>query len=317
MLQQVRDLEDSLLRIPSPVLVVPHSRADIDALASAHAVSAFLRRHGVDATVCAPTVSSHAELVSVRLGFSHKTSCDVSGKSVVVVDTSSVSMLDVDVSRAAHVFAVDHHRGGDLPGYVRQAVATAVLVYPLVSPFADCRLLKFLAAAIFSDTAGLYAADSDAFSVLSEIFGRCGVTASDIFDLLSPDISVYERIARLRALERMNLFSVGEFVLVTSRVSAYEGSSAWLLVQAGADLAFVGGHGRISARLSNRFIRASGVTLFDIMSRIASDFGGSWGGHEAAAGVHVQDVDVVLRAIPEIVSSILRDRGMPSEVREF
>jgi|GEM_PF-6653510 len=128
---------------------------------------------------------------------------------------------------------------------------------------------------------------------------------------------LYERIARLRALERMRVYAVGDFVLVTSRVSSFEGSSAWLLVQAGADLAFVGSKDRISARLSPRFLRRTGITLQDIFSRLAADVGGSWGGHDAAAGMHTENVDVALRAAPAIVSHILRQRGFPHSLRAY
>ena len=315
--QRVRDLRAALLALTPQVLVLPHSRADIDALSSAHGVAYFLNHHGIAARVCAPSVSAPAARLAERLGFVHDSSCDPAGKDIVVVDTSSRSMLDVDVSSARSVLSVDHHEGGDLPGFIFDAPATAAVVHELVAGIADCKLLSFLAAGIVADTAGLYVAGADALSTLSSIFSRCSLRVSDVLDLMDSEPPLYERIARLRALERMRVYAVGEYVLVTSRVSSFEGSSAWLLVQAGADLAFVGSKDRISARLSPRFLRRTGITLQAIFSRLAADVGGTWGGHAAAAGMHTEDVDVALRAIPTIVSLLLKQRGFPHSIRAY
>ncbi len=315
--QRVRDLRATLLALTPPVLVLPHSRADVDALSSAHGVAYFLNHHGIPARVCAPSVSASAALLAERLGFVHDSSCDLAGKDVVVVDTSSTDMLDLDLSAARTVVSIDHHRGGDIPGYVFDAPATAAIVLDLVLGIADCKLLSFLAAGIVADTAGLYVADAEALSALSSIFSRCSLRVSDVLDLMDSEPPIYERIARLRALERMRVYAVGDHVLVTSRVSSFEGSSAWLLVQAGADLAFVGGNDRISARLSPRFLKRTGITLHDVFSRLAADVGGSWGGHDAAAGMHTENVDIVLRAVPAVVSELLKQRGLSYSIRAY
>ena len=315
--QRVRDLRADLLALHSPVLVLPHSRADIDALSSAHGVAYFLNYNNISARVCAPSVSAPAATLAERLGFAHDPSCDLRGKDVVVVDTSSRDMLDLDVSVARKVLVLDHHRGGNLPGYVFDAPATSAVVLDLVSGIADCKLLSFLAAGVVADTAGLYVADADALSALSSVFSRCSLRVSDILDLMDSEPPLYERIARLRALERMHVYAVGDYVLVTSRVSSFERSSAWLLIQAGADLAFVGGRDRISARLSPRFVRRTGITLQDIFSRLAADVGGVWGGHDAAAGMRTERVDVALRAVPSIVSQLLRRAGIPHDLRAY
>jgi len=314
---RVRDLRASLLALQSPVCVIPHSRADVDAISSAHGVAYFLNAHGIDAHVCAPSVSATAAMVEERLGFTHNDSCGVEGIDVVVVDTSSSRMLPYDLESARNVVVIDHHRGGDLKGYIFDAPATAAVVLDLLEYSADCRLLQFLAAGVVADTAGLYAADSVALESLARVLSVCGGQVSDIVDLLDSRPPLYERIARLRALERMHIYAVGDYVLVVSRVSSYEGSSAWMLIQAGADLAFVGSRDRISARLSPRFIEETGITLEDVFSRLVSDLGGSWGGHEAAAGMRAENVDVVLRAIPAVISALLLERGLPHSLRAY
>jgi hypothetical protein len=134
--------------------------------------------------------------------------------------------------------------------------------------------------------------------------GMIGVLREDIGVVASPIT-----LAILKAFRNIIIYRFGKFVFAVTKAGAHEGEVAWRLVQSGADAAFVAGEGRISARLSNRFITETDISLEDIFSEAVRILGGSWGGHPAAAGMHVDDPDSALQTVISVLEHLLRERG--------
>lgn len=319
MLPQVRELRSELLSLRPPVLIVPHSQADVDAVASAMGVHSFLRHRGISAVLLFPSLSAPAANLLKDLAVDYATDLDVAGRDVVVVDTSSSSMLPVDVFPASRVLVIDHHRGGDLRGWIFNTPSLSEVVAQLLifDGIRDEKAYLALAAGIYSDTAGLLAADSGSLRVLSEIMAIIDVSVSDIARILDVRPSVSERIARLKALRRMKIHRFGDFVVVTSSAGAHEGSAAWTLILAGADLAFVAGKGRIIGRASDDFLIRAGFDLTDVFSTVSERLGGTWGGHPAAAGIHVSDSESALETVLAVVEELMRRNGFKFVRRDY
>jgi nanoRNase/pAp phosphatase (c-di-AMP/oligoRNAs hydrolase) len=108
--------------------------------------------------------------------------------------------------------------------------------------------------------------------------------------LMRPDRS--ERIARLKAAGRVNLYTIGDWVIVTSKINAFEASVCRALIDMGADVAIVGGIpskdvARISSRSTREFSTATAINLGkDVMEPLGDIIGGKGGGHANAAGAN-------------------------------
>ncbi len=314
------DIRSALLSLHPPVLVIPHVNADLDAVASAVAVQTYLRHHGISAALFFPSLSAPAARVLKDLALRYSTDAQVKNRDVVVVDTSSTSMLPIDVYPARRLVVLDHHRGGDLRGFIFDTPSLSEVVADLLlsEGIRDERTYFLLALGIYSDTAGLLSARADTLSVLSSVLGFAGVSSiSDIVRVVDYRGSVSERVARLKALRRHRIHRFGDYIVVTSTVGAFEGSVAWELVRAGADLSFVAGRGRVIGRASEDFISRTDIDLLDVFSRLSEELGGSWGGHPAAAGIHVDDPGKALETILSVVGNLLREKGHAFVRRDY
>ena len=103
----------------------------------------------------------------------------------------------------------------------------------------------------------------------------------------------------LKAASRMTLTREGDYLLVTSKVSSFGSQSAASLVSLGADVAFVGSELDREIRISGRVKRGIDLDLALLLNEVGKKFGGSGGGHAAAAGLVIKgkrDIDKVLDA---------------------
>jgi len=309
---QVGELRSTLLSLRPPVVIAPHVNADVDAVASALGVRAFLKHRNIPSVLLFPSLSATAADFLKTLRVNYMEDAEVKGRDVVIVDTSSSSMLPLDVFSARKVVVIDHHRGGDLRGFVFDTPSLSEVMGELLlsSDAGDAKTYRALAGGIYADTAGLISAKPSTLRILSQLLERAGVDDVDtIARLVSRRMGVSERIARLKALRRTEIHRFGDFVVATSRAGAYEGSVAWELINAGADVAFVAGKGRIIGRASGDFIRRTGIDLPMILRVVARETGGSWGGHSAAAGIHVDDPGAALKLTLDVLRKLLAERG--------
>jgi len=307
----VGELRQRILSLRPPIFIVPHVNADVDAVASAVGLQSFLDRHGVESVLFFPSLSAPAAKLLRDFAVDYTTNADVSGKDVLVVDTSSSSMLPMDLSAARRVFAVDHHRGGDLNGCIfdTPSLSEAVAELLMMDGIRDRRAYALLAAGVYADTAGLVAAQPSTLVTLGRLLELAGMGVGDVARLVSHRPSVSERIARLKALRKMEIHRFGEFIVVTARSGAYEGSVAWLFVLAGADVALVAGENRVIARMSDEFMIRTGIDLTDLFSAVSVKIGASWGGHPGAAGMHVADPIAAISAVLSELEKLLQGKG--------
>jgi len=311
MLPRVGELRRDLSSLRPPVMIVPHTNADVDAVASAVGVQSFLEHRGVPSVLLFPSVSAPAAKILRDFAVDYSAATDVSGKDVVVVDTSSSSMLPIDVGTARRVLVLDHHRGGDLEGYVFDTPSLSEVVAELLlaDGIRDRRAYTLLAAGMYSDTAGLVAALPRTLITLGRVLERVDMNVGDVARIVSHRPSVSERIARLKALRKVQIHRFGEFIVATAKTGSYEGSIAWLFVLAGADVSFVAGKNRVVARMSDDFTVRTGIDLTDVFSAASERIGASWGGHPGAAGMHVSDSGSALEVLLSVLDDLLRERG--------
>jgi nanoRNase/pAp phosphatase (c-di-AMP/oligoRNAs hydrolase) len=294
------------------VLFLCHKNADVDSLGSAYALSRlFGGRVGVE-----DGLSAMAEMLAGRLKLEVLVRPDqLAFDLTVAVDTSSHSQAgDPELG---HCAIIDHHEPGDLEcelSLIRKASSTAEIVfgiYESAGASLDADLAFALLLAMVTDTGHFRYAPPEAFEVAARVLRRGGIQFSSVLDFLAQvpaDLSC--RIATLKAASRMALIRDGAHLLVTSKVSSFGAQAAASLVSLGADVALVGSDLGQEVRVSGRVKRGVELDLAALLSDVGKQFGGSGGGHPAAAGLVIKgaDVDKVLDACVSRAIQALRYR---------
>lgn len=284
--------------------IVCHKNADPDSFCSAYALSLLLQHLDIQAEVIAPEglneVAKHL-LPSYGLRvYSSEAARDV--EAIITVDVCSLDQLGelagILPGLARPVFVIDHHaETAGLSGLARmkfvdeQAVSVGELVYQLyegagVTP--SPQAAKAMLAAIVYDSRHLIRATPRTLRIVLALLGT-GIVYSEVVQSLHVPIDVSERIARLKAGQRLGFERIEDYLVAITHVGSFEASAARALLDLGADVAVVVGGDkeelRISARARDEFYAETGIHLGrDILEGLGKRLGGGGGGHPTAAG---------------------------------
>ncbi len=303
----------ALIKKYEKVLYLCHRNADPDAIGSAFALQ---EGFGGDLAAVEGVNRAASSLIGA---IGAKPIIDPSPEKydlVVVVDTAvGLQIGDLDLGKYA---VIDHHQDDALlekaAFHIQKPVdSTAEIVWKVLtdngikaSPEAALGLIV----GIITDTGRFKHANSGSFATVAEILERCDVEYAQALRILSripADRS--RRIATLKAARRAEIYWTGDWITVTTQVSAFEGSAAMTLVGIGADVAFVAGiHGkvtRISGRARRKAILA-GVDLAKIMNDVGKLHDGDGGGHKGASALEAEgDPEILLKECREKAMEVL------------
>jgi nanoRNase/pAp phosphatase (c-di-AMP/oligoRNAs hydrolase) len=148
---------------------------------------------------------------------------------------------------------------------------------------------RALLAAIFVETKHFLLATESTFETAARLV-RAGADPRHLSELLSNPVSRSERIARLKAAGRSQIFLLGHWIVATSELGSYQSSAARALLAIGAHVAFVGGESkekiRVNMRATEDFYSKTGVHLArDVSIPLGKKLSGVGGGHATAAGL--------------------------------
>jgi len=301
------------------IVILCHQNADPDALGSAYALSQLisLKAPSKKVQVAAPVgISRVAKQVLQLLPLSVTTSPRVDDADIMVlVDTNTLAQLGEfgasvrDSSKPLVI--IDHHAPhqemvelATLCITDEEASATCEIVHSLfeeadVEPDREVALALFLGIAY--DTRHFALAKSRTFRIVAKLLD-IGLVVEEALPLLTVPLETSERIARLKAAQRLKGTRLKGWIIAESRVGSYQSSAARALLALGADVAVVGGERKgklkISLRATNRFFEGTRVHLGrDIAVPLGRQVGGMGGGHGTAAGVNGKgDLDQALDA---------------------
>ena len=295
------------------ILYLCHRNADPDAVSSAFALS-----EAIGGTVGLVDGCNRVAAVLIeRLGI------EVVDKPnpadyvfVVVVDTSTKAQLnDLELTRYC---VIDHHTTTALTENAefflhRNSTSTVEIVYNILKAMGapiNRRVGIGMLTGIVTDTGHFKHASADTFQTVSKIIKCSGVEYGEVLDLMAAtpqDISM--RIAILKAASRLELDRVQDMLIASSHVSSFGGSASSMLINIGADIAFVGTAKGESVRISARAKRdavSAGVNLGQLMEDVSNEYNGTGGGHSGAAGIDViGDMKEVLDKCRERTKKIL------------
>jgi nanoRNase/pAp phosphatase (c-di-AMP/oligoRNAs hydrolase) len=285
------------------ILLLSHSRADIDAIASSAALFFALKKNNSVSIGIPDCISLSAKSLAKSLGIK----CQINPSTenfdiLILLDFNSKNMLGSMRGQiekfSGKIFLVDHHAGSN----EKIALAANTVIddsYVAVSEmiFEWLKKSRFkigkktaaaLACGIIEDSAHFMVADKKTFSMMAELIEKSGKNIHQIFLLYKNPLDTGKKIAMLKAAERAQIFKAGNIVLAISQVGAFEAESAMAMIRNGADIAFVGnsekGILKISGRASHFALQTAKIDLAkNVFQKLGVFFSGSGGGHAGAA----------------------------------
>ena len=300
------------------VLLLCHHNADPDAICSAYAFSSLLKRvrpHFEIEIGAGHGVSRLSKHLLNHLPIKVVTQPDVEkADALFLLDTNTIQQLDdladkVKMSKAM-IGVIDHHaahretlQSAKISVTDEQVSSTCEIVYDFFKQMSiepGLNEAKALFLGIAFDTRHFILASSSTLKNIAGLIDN-GVNAQETLSLLSLPMDFSERVARLKTSRRARLFTLGNWIIAFSHVSAFQASAARALIELGAHVAVVAGQKNedieISLRSSIEFHTKTGLHLGrDIANPLGSLLNGMGGGHATAAGVNGKgDVDAALK----------------------
>lgn len=223
---------------------------------------------------------------------------------LLLVDTSTPQQLGdwkEPVQRAkAPVIVVDHHaphpetsRIASLMFTDEECSSTCEVLFELYRALRvriDKRIAQALLTGIAYDSGHFTIATVRTFEIVSNLL-RLGASLQDALSNLTYPMNDSERIARLKAAQRIKFRRIGVWVIATTMISSHQASAARALIGVGAHVAIAAGEKgrelRMSMRSNRQFNTETGIHLGKDLARpLGEAFAGMGGGHESAAGVN-------------------------------
>ena len=326
-----------LVKRAKAIAIFCHHNADPDALGSSYGVrwicSNLAPSARADIIAVGGASSLSLQLLSeLNIAISFLEECSPTDYDLFfMVDTNSFTQLspyDEEIfSSTTPLIVIDHHAVKEevktrtsFSFIDPNATSTAELVFslmeslPLPPPPMEVSLL--LLAGIVFDTRRFAIASAKTFSVVAKLVDL-GANYNLVLKALQTKVSYSERVARLKAAQRTQLYLVNDdLVVAVSHVGSYEASAARSLLEIGADAAFVVSEKddavRVSARCNSHFAEKTGMHLgVDVMEPLGKLIGGAGGGHSMAAGADgTGSAEYVISLLVELLRKKFSEKGL-------
>lgn len=288
------------------VLLFCHHNADPDAVCAAFAMQRLIKTLDASAStqIALPGGSSSlSKRVMEALGIQTSENFSLGdAEALVFLDTATLNQLEdwkeAIVSSGAPKVFIDHHATNSKTLSIatihvveERASSTCEIVHKLYDQFNVAPspvVAKALLAGIAFDSKRFTVGTKATFESVSRLLEIDG-PLEDVIGLLRPIKKRSERIAVLKASQRMKLQEVGGWIIATSHLSSFQASAARALLLLGADLAIVVGNDKkkltVSMRSTERFHKETSIHLGrDIAIPLGEEFEGAGSGHSTAAG---------------------------------
>ncbi len=299
------DLTTYLLQKKPPrVFITSHINSDPDGFCSAAALGEYFQRllPNSQFSLYFDSLTKLSSKIAKSLDLTYHNTPDQTPNLWIVTDTSNPSQIgsiEKYFSPEIEVIVIDHHGESSSSfkphpmNYCHSSSSAGELAYellqPKIQPLNSLEATLILTAIVY-DTRRFLLAQPKTMNIVSSLINS-GADYTRVIKLLQQEMDLSERMARLKAAQRVEFFQCNGWIIAQTHVSAFEASAARALINLGADVAFGlamrPNEVRISARASQSFYSSTGIRLDqDILSLIGSIIGGSIGGHPTAAGAN-------------------------------
>ncbi|MDD5163627.1 MAG: DHH family phosphoesterase [Candidatus ainarchaeum sp.] len=321
------------------ILLVCHSRADIDAMASSAALFFALKKNNSVSIGVPDHASISANALAKSLGLRYQINPDTKNFDILILlDFNSKEMLGPMAAQvekfSGKIFLLDHHAktGENLASkknsFVDESYAAASeMVFEWLKKSRleiGKKAAAALACGIIEDSAHFQTAGKKTFFIMAELLEKSGKNIHEIFLLYKNPLDTGKKIALLKAAQRVRIFEAGSFVLAASEVGAFEAESAMAIVRNGADIAFVGnsekGILKISGRASHFALQTAKIDLAkDIFQKLGAFFNGNGGGHAGAAAFtgESETIEEPLQKCIDLAFEFLKTKNPDLQLKKF
>jgi nanoRNase/pAp phosphatase (c-di-AMP/oligoRNAs hydrolase) len=298
-------------------LIITHHNADPDSLGSAISLARGLYQLKTKSRIFAPGgISRQSKLLLKRYPYPVEYNIKKFPELVFTIDVASPEQINnIEIPKKSRLIAIDHHELGeitkkaDIKFLDKDAHSSSVLVYELLKKL-NIKITKeiafFLLVGIVTDTSFFRIADKRDINIVNNLLNY--VNLEEVFIALSNPEEISEKIAKLKAMKRLEIYRLNNKLLVFSKVSSYESSVASSLIKMGADVAFVENvrknETRISAR-ARRYLKGR-INLVEILGKIEGLIGGHAGGHSLAASANGRNTENSRNIRGEIIKEFER-----------
>ena len=305
-----------------------HHNADPDAIGSAFAFKELLThlKPNLEAEIAAasgPSRLSKSMMTVIPIEITDKPRIETADI-IFLIDTNTIRQLDEwgkQIASECPIVLIDHHaahpeteKTATLFVVDDSASSTCEIVYRLFkeakkTPSKEAAKALFLGLAF--DTRHFIIANSETIKVVAEL-ADMGVNVQETLSILSLPMQHSERIARLKASNRMELIQIDHWLIAFSHVSAYQASAARALIALGAHVAVVAGKKneeiQVSFRSSHQFYDETAIHMgHDLATPLGKFIKGMGGGHAISAGANgVGDITDCLGFCEDLIRKKLR-----------
>lgn len=297
--------------IGKTVLIITHESPDIDAAASAIALKKLIEKnHRV--TICFKKNKETEKVLSICKEKA-ETSFNEKVETLIVVDTNSLKAIKPFLKLAGKKILIDHHslKKNILPLFDfyfvdEKATSASEIVYKILEKQGfnlDKKTATCLAAGIVTDSAFFKAANLETFLNLSKILEKNKINFEEVLNIIEMPVPISEKIAKLKGMQRLKIYRVKDFLIITTNASAFESSIASSLISLGADVVFVMNEKKIRIESkAKRWLQTKGFHLGrHIMPRAGEILEGEGGGHACAAGASGKKTENLDKALDKCV----------------
>jgi len=289
--------------VPERILITTHENADPDALCSAFALKHLIESlyPETKVTIRFNELSLLTQQIVNKFNLDIQMTDDLTNDGIIIVDAShpeQLGDLKDQINLEVPILIVDHHNSHidteKITKYIiinEESIATSEIIFEIYQTF-NVQLSQIdaclICLGILYDSRHLLLANNKTIKIIHQLLNY-GIDYSDMIELLTFYVDRSERIARLKAAQRVTLYEFDKWIVAVSHVSTYEASACRALMSLGADIALVYGEKkdeiRFSARATSEVIKKTNLNLArDVMEKIGVIMEGEGGGHEGAAG---------------------------------
>lgn len=324
------------------LLILCHAGADVDAFSAAACLKLALGKK-FSITIGVPDhINQSAKALSqnFKIPYTINPTNFSQFDGIIICDLNSVEMLgslkESFLAFKKPVLVIDHHSvqnehltSKEFELIDASKTSTNEILFEILKEnkysFSN-EMLLLTASGIITDSAHFLVGSSETFEIMSFVLKKTKKSLAQIVSLFSVQRDVSERIAKLKSAQRVKIFKVNEFIVVTTDIGSFEATAASSLVKLGADVAFAGdeekGSIRISGRANNYFVEKTSYNLaVNVFEVLQSEFGGSGGGHPAAAAFNCKvssqvSLELLLKRCVELSAQFFSKKGN-TQIKEY
>jgi len=289
------------------IVILTHANSDPDAICSAFALKQLLKKINPKTKIIigAPEGTNKiSEKIMNRFRLTVESNPTLDDIDVIfTVDTNNLKQLG-KISNAIENFEksiiiIDHHyphpsmeKLSKIEFCDKYSPSTCEIIYELYNHYEikpTKKVATILIIGILCETRHLRLATSKTILTISNLIKQ-GIAIEKLRAILEIKMDQSERLARLRAAQRIKISSIDGWIIVSTNVGSHHASAARALAFLGADLAIVGSSDKdrlkISLRSKEEFYQKSGIHLGRDLAKPLGDYvNGTGGGHSLAAGI--------------------------------